>query len=215
MTTPIPPGNAPVKILVWDFPTRVFHWSLVICFAGAMVTQEMERLRLVHETFGYTMFGLVGFRLVWGLTGTRYARFSAFMPEKMKLITYLRSLARCQPMHTTGHNPVGALAILAILALITGISVSGILLDHPVAGELFEEMHEALSNLLLVIVGVHVSGVILASIMHRENLVRAMIHGYKTGHTSQGIRSSFWWLGWILIAGMIIFWLVQFEMIRI
>ena len=74
------------KIRVWDAPTRIFHWVLAISFAGAMITQDMENLRLVHITFGYTMLGLVGFRLLWGVLGTRYARFKEFVPTPAKVI---------------------------------------------------------------------------------------------------------------------------------
>lgn len=202
--------NLSARILVWDVPTRLFHWALVVCFAGALITQDMERLRLVHITFGYTMLGLVGFRLVWGVIGSRYARFASFVPSPQKLAAYLRSLRQRQPMHTVGHNPLGALGILTLLTLVIGVSVSGILLNQSVAEELFEEVHEILSNLLLLVVGVHLVGVMISSAIHKENLVSAMINGYKTGDASQGIRSAFRGLGLMLMLGLIGFWLLQF-----
>lgn len=213
MTRPAPNPQGRIRILVWDSPTRIFHWILVFCFAGAMVTQDMERLRLVHNTFGYTMLGLVGFRLVWGLIGTRYARFSSFMPSPQRVMDYLRSLIRRHPMHTVGHNPIGALGIVAMLILTIGVGVSGVFLDQEIAKELFEEVHEMLANLLFVIVGIHVVGVIVSSMIHKENLVGAMISGYKTGMASQGIRSALWWLGLPLAFAVIGFWLLQFGVI--
>ena len=213
MTTATPHTNYLKKILVWDIPTRVFHWALAISFAGAMITQEMERLRLVHITFGYTMLGLVGFRVIWGMIGTRYARFSSFVPSPKKVFAYIRSLFSRQPMHTLGHNPIGALGIIAMLSLIIGTSVSGILLEAEIAEELFEELHEGLANGLLVVVGIHIAGVIFSSLAHKENLIGPMFSGFKTGPESQGIRHSFWWIGLLLIATMAWFWLMNLSII--
>ena len=203
----------PTRILVWDSPTRIFHWILAICFAGAMITQDMERLRLVHNTFGYTMLGLVGFRLIWGIVGTRYARFRSFVPSPRQVMGYLRSLIQQQPMHSIGHNPIGALGILAMLALTVGVAVSGMVLDQGIAEELMEEVHEVLANLLLIVVGIHVLGVVMSSITHKENLVGAMISGYKTGTAAQGIRSPLWWIGIPLALAVVGFWAFQFGVI--
>ena len=94
--------------LVWDLPVRLFHWLLVLCFAGAWLTAESEHWRLVHVTLGYTMAALVAFRIVWGLLGTRYARFSSFVRGPSAVLAYLRSLSGPKPEHHTGHNPAGA-----------------------------------------------------------------------------------------------------------
>jgi len=201
------------RILVWDSPTRIFHWILAICFAGAMITQDMERLRLLHNTLGHTMLGLVGFRLIWGVIGTRYARFGSFVPSPRQVMTYLRSLMRQHPIHSVGHNPIGALGILAMLALTVGVAASGILLDQGIAEELVEEIHEVLANLLLLVVGIHVLGVVMSSITHKENLVGAMINGYKVGTAAQGIRSSLWWTGIPLALAVVGFWALQFGLI--
>src|SRR6478672_9751097 len=117
------PGDMPErasavrKVLVWDAPVRVFHWLMVASFAGAYVTAESERWRLVHVTLGYTLAGLVAFRLLWGLVGTRHARFAAFVRGPAAVASYLRSLLRNAPEHHAGHNPAGALAIVAMLLL--------------------------------------------------------------------------------------------------
>lgn len=206
-------SEAPNQILVWDLPTRIFHWLLAICFAGAMITQDMERLRLVHNTFGYTMLGLVGFRLIWGFIGTRYARFSSFVPHTQQVVAYLAGLMRGKPSHVIGHNPLGALGIVAMLALTVGAAGSGVLLDQGIAEELFEEIHEMLANLLFVVVGIHVAGVMVSSRVNKENLILAMVNGYKRGKISQGIQSSIWWLGLLLTIGVVGFWLSQFGVI--
>ena len=105
--------NRTPSTLVWDVPVRVFHWLLVLCFAGAWLTAESEHWRLVHVTLGYTMAGLVAFRVLWGLVGTRYARFASFVRGPSAVLGYLKSLIGRHPEHHTGHNPAGALAIVA------------------------------------------------------------------------------------------------------
>ena len=99
------------RILVWDLPTRAFHWLLAVSFAGAFLTAESERCRDIHVTLGYTMLGLVAFRLVWGLVGTRYARFSSFPLGLRNVMRYFRSLLTRSPQHYPGHNPAGSWAI--------------------------------------------------------------------------------------------------------
>ena len=91
--------NITTKIKVWDAPVRVFHWLMVLSFAGAYLSAESERWRLLHVTLGYTFGGLVAFRLVWGLVGTRYARFANFVRGPQAVLTYLRSLRKGQPQH--------------------------------------------------------------------------------------------------------------------
>ena len=110
------PAERP-RTLVWDAPVRVFHWLLAACFAVAWLSAESERWQLLHITAGYTMAGLVVFRILWGLVGTRHARFSDFVRGPRAVAAYLKSLLRGRPEHHAGHNPAGALAILALLAL--------------------------------------------------------------------------------------------------
>ncbi len=113
------------KVLVWDAPVRVFHWLMVLSFAGAYLTAESERWRLVHVTLGYTMAGLVAFRIVWGLIGTRHARFSSFVRGPAAIAGYVRGLVRGRPEHHVGHNPAGALAIVALLGLTLVVTATG------------------------------------------------------------------------------------------
>jgi cytochrome b len=198
------------KILVWDAPVRVFHWLMVIAFAGAWLTAEEDGWRLVHITFGYTMAGLVGFRIVWGLAGTRYARFSEFVHGPRSVLRYLRALVHGKPEHHTGHNPAGAVAIVLMLLLTVAVAASGWATQGGIGGEAMEEVHEALATLMLVLVGVHVAAVLASSRIHRENLVGAMIGGRKSGKPGEGIPGArrgiaallllavlgFWWLQW-------------------
>jgi cytochrome b len=166
--------------LVWDVPTRVFHWSLALSFAGAYLTSETERYRDVHVGLGYVFFGLILFRLLWGLVGSHYARFTNFSFKPAEVIAYLKSLWAKQPAHYVGHNPAGSVAIYLLLALGLMIGVSGILLYWEVGGEeAFEELHEIAANGMLAVVLVHIAGVFASSFLHQENLVRAMLTGYK------------------------------------
>jgi len=112
-------------VLVWDAPVRVFHWLMVLCFAGAWLTAESESWRLVHVTLGYTMAGLVAFRILWGLWGTRYAKFSSFVRGPRAVARYLGNLLRGRHEPYTGHNPAGAVAIVALLVLALLVTVTG------------------------------------------------------------------------------------------
>ena len=113
------PGPAPTRpILVWDAPVRVFHWLMVASFATAYLTAETERWRLLQVSAGYTLAGLVVFRLLWGLFGTRHARFVNFVRGPRAVVAYLKSLLARHPQHHVGHNPAGALAIVMMLAVL-------------------------------------------------------------------------------------------------
>jgi cytochrome b len=197
------------QILVWDLPVRIFHWLLALCFAGAWLTGESESLRLVHVTLGYTMAGLVGFRIVWGLVGTRYARFSNFVQGPAAVGRYLRSLVSRHPEHFVGHNPAGAIAILALLGGSVLLVASGWANYNDIAGHWMEELHEGIANALLALVAVHVAAVLLSSWLHHENLVRAMVNGRKQGSRGAGIAKSSRILGAALLAAVLGFWVWQ------
>ena len=197
--------------LVWDVPVRVFHWLLVACFAGAWITAESEHWRLVHVTLGYTMAGLVAFRVLWGLLGTRHARFASFVRGPRAVLGYLKSLLGREPEHHTGHNPAGALAIVGLLALTAVTAASGFATYNELGGEWLEKLHEGAANGLMLLVGVHVIGVIVGSLVHRENLVRAMFTGRKPVPAADGIRRGWAPLAIALLAAVLGFWWLQYE----
>ena len=205
------PSPSPSKVLVWDAPVRVFHWLLVLSFAGAYITAESERWRLLHVTLGYTMAGLVGLRILWGLVGTRHARFRSFVRGPAAVKRYLLAILNGQPEHHVGHNPAGALAIVAMLALTLAVAASGWSAYHEIGGDWLEEVHELAANLMLAIVGVHIAGVLLASWMHRENLVRAMIDGRKTARPEEGVRSAWRSVAALMLAAELGFWSWQWQ----
>lgn len=179
---------APTRILVWDLPVRLFHWMLAIAFAGAWLTADSERWRDIHVLLGYTAGLLVVLRVVWGLAGTRYARFASFVHGPRRVIDYLRSFASGRPEPSIGHNPAGGWAIVALLALTLAIVASGLLMQADLAPKGLDHVHEALATAMLLVVGVHVAGVVVGSLAHRENLVRAMVTGFKVGRPGEGIR---------------------------
>jgi cytochrome b len=198
------------KILVWDVPTRAFHWLLALSFLGAYLTSDSERLRDVHVLLGYTMLGLVGFRLAWGLVGSRYARFRSFAHGPRSVLYYVRSLVRGAPEHHLGHNPLGSWGILALLTLTVLAGATGYA-TYALDLSAMEEVHEALANTLLAVVFVHIGGVLVSSVLHRENLVRSMLTGYKKGEPSQGIRRSHWAVAVLLLAAVSVAWLPSVE----
>ena len=194
------------RILVWDIPTRVFHWLLALSFAGAYLTAESERYRDIHVVLGYTLLGLIGFRLLWGFFGTRYAQFRSFLFSPGEVVAYVRSLLRGKPAHYVGHNPAGSMAIWLLLGLGILTGATGVMLFQDIGGEALEELHELLSNAMLAIVFIHIAGVVVSSVLHRENLVRAMITGFKSAEPEQGIRRSYLWLGVIMLTAVAAFW---------
>lgn len=205
------PSASPSKVLVWDAPVRVFHWMLVLSFAGAWITGDSERWRLLHVTLGYTAGGLVVFRLLWGLMGTRHARFADFVRGPRAVGRYLRSLVGGRAEHHVGHNPAGGWAIVGLLLGVATLVISGWATYSQVGGEWLEELHEGLANALLALVAVHVAGVIVSSRLHGENLVAAMIHGRKAAPAADGIRQAWRSVAALMLVAVLGFWALQWT----
>jgi cytochrome b len=180
----------PEQTKVWDPLVRIFHWGLVATFAVAYLTQEEEYQP--HLIAGYVMLGLLAFRLVWGFVGTRHARFSDFVRGPATVIGYLRALLGGDPPRHLGHNPAGGIMILAMLATLLVVTISGVALDAAenragplgdtrlfLYGDLIEETHSLSTDIALVLIGLHLAGVLHAALVHRENLVKAMFTGRK------------------------------------
>lgn len=203
------------RILVWDVPTRVFHWLLALSFCGAYLTAESERYRDIHVVLGYTLLGLIGFRLLWGVFGTRYARFRSFLFKPGEIVIYALSLLKGKPAHYIGHNPLGSVSIWLLLVLGILIGASGILVFENIGSEALEELHEIASNAMLIAILIHLAGVAVSSMLHRENLARAMVTGFKrvhgqetlvTAEPEQDICRSYRWLGVIMLIVVVAFW---------
>ena len=164
---------------VWDPVVRVFHWSLAVSFATAWLTADDAGQ--AHEAAGYAAAALVIMRTLWGFFGTLYARFTQFVRPPSAIVGYLTAATRGAEPRDLGHNPAGGAMIAALLIVIAGVATTGWMytLDAFWGVKWVEATHEALANLLLAMVALHVAGVLLASFRHRENLVRAMIVGRK------------------------------------
>ena len=203
---------------IWDLPTRVFHWFLVLCFAGAWLTAESERTQLLHLTLGYCAGALVLWRLIWGVVGSRYALFGDFVRSPAAALRYLQAYlpgsTLAAPRRYLGHNPAGGWAVLGLLGLMAAAVGSGWWAYQSGAPDAAGEAHEVLSHALLILITLHVLAVIATGFKHRENLVRAMWTGRKRALPEQGIRSSHvltglllfaavTWLGWALYAGLL------------
>jgi cytochrome b len=199
------------KVLVWDAPVRVFHWLMVLSFAGAYLTAESERWRLVHVTLGCTMVGLVAFRIVWGLLGTRHARFASFVRGPRAISAYLRGMIQGQPMHHVGHNPAGALAIVALLGLASVVTAAGWASHNELGGQWLKELHEGAANVMLAVVGVHIAGVLIYSWMRRDNLIGAMLTGRKTGRPEDAVRSAWRSVAVLMLVAVLGFWMLQWQ----
>lgn len=166
-------------VRVWDPLVRIFHWSLLASILAAWLTVDVWDK--AHEWIGYAAGTLVAVRVIWGFIGTRHARFTDFVRGPRAVIGYFRQALSGHAPRYIGHNPAGGAMVLALLAVVSAIVVTGwmMTLDAFWGVEWVEDLHELLFDGLLVLVGLHVAGVIHASLAHRENLVRAMITGHK------------------------------------
>ncbi|MFK5971602.1 MAG: cytochrome b/b6 domain-containing protein [Candidatus Marithrix sp.] len=185
----------PIKYLkysakVWDLPTRVFHWLLVLVFIFVWLTQGDDRYLDIHVFAGYLFLGLLIFRLIWGFLGSKYAKFSNF--PYLKIWNYLATLFTTKRQHFLGHNPAGSWAVFIILSLGLIVSITGLLTlggeerHGPLAGMIsfelgdsFHEWHEITAWVMLGLIGIHILGVITESWLHNENLIKSMITGVK------------------------------------
>lgn len=184
------------EVRVWDIFVRFFHWALAAGFFVAYLSED--ELMGLHTFAGYSVLLLIGLRLIWGFIGTRHARFTDFVKRPSEVGAYLKDVFSFRARRYLGHNPAGgAMIVLMLIALlVTGISgmatyaaeegagpLAG-LISQGTGGELFEEVHEVFANFTLLLVFVHVGGVLVESLLHRENLVRAMLTGRKAKHIS-------------------------------
>ncbi len=176
LTPASPPGPS---VPVWDLPLRLFHWLLAAAVLTAYFSANV--FDDVHEISGYAVLGLLVFRLIWGFAGSQHARFSSFVRSPRVVEIYLRQLAQGKSNRYLGHNPAGAVMIVTLLTLLAVSAVSGWMqLTYYFFGVTWvETVHTWSSNLVLILAIVHVLGVLLMSLVQKENLVRAMITGRK------------------------------------
>lgn len=166
-------------IKVWDPLVRIFHWTLALaCVLNLWLVEDGSDL---HEWLGYYAAGAVVVRIVWGFIGTRYARFSSFFPTPSRLKEHLGAMLQ-NKAHSIGHNPLGGLMILGLMALVLLLGLTGWMmsLDLFWGEDWVEELHEGLAEILMVLVLIHVSVVSLYSRFGKDNLIKAMWTGRKS-----------------------------------
>jgi cytochrome b len=178
-----------MQIKVWDLPTRVFHWVLFLAVSAAIGTGLQGGNWMVwHGRLGLLIIGLLAFRLVWGLIGSTYARFGQFVPTPGRVLAYLRG-----QWHGLGHNPLGALSVLALLALLLWQSLSGLFSNDDIAfdGPLYDLVTKATSDwltglhrqglwLILALVTLHVLAVLFYKFVRGKDLITPMLTGTKS-----------------------------------
>ncbi len=188
---------------VWDAPTRLAHWTLAAAFALAWVTSESEAWRPTHVRAGYVVAGVLAFRIVWGVVGTRWARFRSFAFGARAVRAYLLDTLRGRAPHFAGHSPLAAWAICAMLGLAALTVTSGFLAWTELAGTgVVVEVHEAVGDAFGALVLVHLAGVAVESVLQRQNLARGMVSGDKRARAGEAIapRAGRWGVALLVAA---------------
>jgi cytochrome b len=193
----VAPFQKRTRIRLWDLPVRVFHWSLVLAVGTAVVTGELGGSWMtLHGQAGLAIVGLVVFRLVWGLIGSTHARFVRFAPTPGELKAYLRGR-----WAGVGHNPLGALSVFALLALLAVQAGTGLfsnddiafsgplfnLVDEAFAGRL-TGLHKQLANMLLALLALHIAAIAFYVGLKKDNLVKPMLTGWKDVETGESAQ---------------------------
>lgn len=174
--------DAPDMVKVWDWPLRAFHWSLAFFVLLAWFTPG--KLDGVHRFAGYAVIVLIAFRIGWGLFGTRYSRFRALGRRLRAVPAYLANFRRGRTGRYRGLNPAGTAMLVAMLLLLTVSTVTGWMSTTVrfFGVPWVEDTHGYVSDAVIVLVVIHVLGVVAASVLQKENLVRAMVTGWKRKH---------------------------------
>ncbi|KAF0181825.1 MAG: cytochrome B561 [Nitrospirae bacterium] len=192
------------KILVWDIPNRIFHWlfagSIAVAMTIAFLVDDEQPLFQMHMLLGIVTFFMLLIRLVMGIVGSRYSRFSSYPVHPRVVIGYMFSAVFSKTKLYAGNNPGSAVAAVLMFVLVPALFISGI----GYSGEAFEELHELLAKGLLAVVILHIAGLTWHTIRHRENISLAMITGRKAGRQEDAISSAHpIWGGIVLLASVL------------
>lgn len=191
-----------MPVLIWDLPTRLFHWILATGFAVSAILAlglgDDSPLFPYHAIIGLTITLMVVLRIIWGIVGTRYARFGSFIFGPGAVIEYMKGALFGGGKRHIGHNPGSAVAIFALLALVLALAVTGFMMGR--GNEAIKEVHEILAWVTVGVVAVHVLGVASHTIRHRENITASMIHGKKHAEPSDAITSGRQLIAVVLLA---------------
>lgn len=191
--------------LVYDLPTRAFHWVFaglfITAFTIANTIDDDSASFSWHMLVGLTLGPVVLLRLLWGLAGTKHARFSDFVLNPRELLAYLRGILAGGKARWAGHNPASSWAAVGMMGLVLAQVLTGWLMASGQDPEAFEDVHELLANALVVLVVLHVAGVVLHTLRHGEKIGRSMVDGRKTGvPDSEAIRSPRSGFGLLFVA---------------
>lgn len=190
-------GTNHVPGLLWDWPTRVFHWVLAGAFAAAFIiahsASKQSALFYIHMIFGAIMVPAVLLRIVWGFIGSHTSRFHSFLFSPKALFLYVKSAIRGEDRPSPGHNPGSSYAIYIMLLAPLGLAATGWaqwqgLLDT-------EELHEMLAFLMIAAVTLHLAGLSWHTIRHRENIAMSMVHGKRAIPREKAIVNAYPWVG--------------------
>jgi cytochrome b len=184
--------SPPSRVLIWDLPTRLFHWLLTAGFLAsfgiAQFTGEHSQWFPVHMIVGVSLGVVVLLRVVWGFTGSQYARFASFLYRPTVFAAYMRDALVAKTSRYAGHNPGSAYATFAILVLTAVVVSTG--LQMGVGSEAAEEVHVPAAYALAGAVAMHIAGVLWHSWRHRENLTLTMVTGWKDASPADAIHST-------------------------
>ncbi|MDB5397903.1 MAG: hypothetical protein JWM91_5409 [Rhodospirillales bacterium] len=224
MSAPIEEPVAQINVRVWDLPTRLFHWLIVVLFAISWWTAENDQLDW-HMLSGYGILALLFFRIYWGFAGSQTARFGNFLKGPRAFLAYSARMFERPERPTPGHNPMGGWSVAAFISLLLLQTVLGLFaidvdglnagpLDHLVSfetGRRAAGLHDTVFNFLLILIGLHTAAVLFYWFYKRENLIAAMVTGLK--RMPRSIEpdlhfTSLWWaVPGLLVAGLIVAWL--------
>jgi len=197
------------RMMVWDSPIFFTHWLLAFCFLGAILTQDSEKFRLVHVTMGYTMLGIVGFRVIWGFIGSKYARFTTIKPRFLRVRENIQAIFRGEKELSIGLNALGFLAAYLLMGLVLLVSTSGYLVFNEIGPELISEAHELAGNLLIAVVVVHVGAIVLNAMYQRLQKTNAEV-AKSVGVLVQRAR-PYKWVTIIILLVVVYFWGIQLK----
>lgn len=176
-------------IRVWDLPVRVFHWLLVLCISGSLISVNLGGNAIEwHAYFGYTVLTLLIFRIIWGFIGSTHARFASFLPSREKIFSYLQGKAP----RVLGHNPLGALSVFALMIVLSVQVFTGLFVDDEITFQgplakyvsnslvsILSEIHESNSVLIYTFIAIHIAAIIYYQKFKGEDLIKPMISGDK------------------------------------
>jgi len=197
------------RMMVWDSPIFFTHWLLAFCFLGAILTQDSEKFRLVHVTMGYTMLGIVGFRVIWGFIGSKYARFTTIKPRFLRVRENIQAIFRGDKEFSIGLNALGFIAAYLLMGLVLLVSASGYLVFNEIGPELISEVHELVGNLLIAVVVVHVGSIVLNAMYQRLQKTNAGV-AKSVGVLVQRAR-PYKWVTIIILSVVVYFWSIQLK----